>query len=475
MLKLPASGQGFKTIRKHNLLYVDKTKIINEMVSIEGCYFLSRPRRFGKSLLLGTIAALFEGDKELFDGLWIASDAVRYEFKKYPILTITMPSDTDNIKLLNNGIMDELRAAAEKYDLNDVDGPTPAITLKKIVRALVKKTNEKVVVLIDEYDEPIRSQIHNIPQAIKNRDALHSFFYSMRTLADKEMLHFLLVTGVTKFSKASIFSGFNNLNDITMNPAYHSICGFTLEEFDTYFKNYLPGILEYNKSNNFLPSNFTVDNLKDKIIEYYDGYSWDGKRKIINPYTLINFIENKEFQDFWFDSGTPTFLLKYIKQKPHELTSPTSKTLTSIMLNAVEINRINLTSLLFQTGYLTITGRVDANNYSLDFPNHEVSSAFNSQLFQYLTDQDLTDQKNIDTMNELSSQIKRALVNFDSNELANCFSKILTWVKYAEQPKKESYHHAIIYAVLRALSFNITSQFVTSEGVCDFKIEMGSN
>jgi hypothetical protein len=281
MKKLPSSGQTFSIIIQEKLLYVDKTEYIHRLIENGVCYFLSRPRRFGKSLLLGTMKELFLGNRELFTGLWI--DSSDYDFKKYPVIHLSMTGSCNSIEELRGLIVEELKGAAGKNGLA-IEGDIPSNILKSLVRSLKLKTGNKVVVLIDEYDKPILDKINNVPQAVNNREELKDFYSSLKALCDSDDIHFIFITGVTKFAKASVFSGLNNLKDLTLNPEYAGICGFSLFEFEKYFSDYLPGILEYNIYEKVLKPKSTISDLKEKILNYYDGYSWDGKNKVLNPF-----------------------------------------------------------------------------------------------------------------------------------------------------------------------------------------------
>jgi hypothetical protein len=471
MMKLPTEGQSFSRIIDDNLLYVDKTEIVHKIVTKPGCYFLSRPRRFGKSLLLSTIRELYMGDGDLFKGLWIASKAAEYKFDKFPVISIAMTGFSNNENQLINSINTQLLESAKDNGVKEIDGGDPADIATKLIGSLKRKSGKSVVFLIDEYDEPIRSQIDNVVQAEINRDVLHSFYSSLKTAVDQGKIHLLFVTGVTKFAKASIFSAFNNLNDISMNSNYHNICGFSMEEYERYFVNFLPEILEYNKSMKFIPASLKLDAFKNLVLKKYDGYSWDGKQRVINPYTLMKFFEQRELQNYWFFSGSPSFLLKYIKQRPLELTDAELFHLDKNQLEAVDVGNFRLSPLLFQTGYLTIAKRVSVDTYLLKFPNKEVEDGFNSNLLSYLTDK----KENNKEILILREQITNALMTFDSNKLAESFTRILSWITYFEQPEREGFHHAVIFAVLKCLSFRVTSQIVSPEGVIDFLIKMPRN
>ncbi|MDR1164343.1 MAG: AAA family ATPase [Deltaproteobacteria bacterium] len=471
MMELPTKGQSFLQIINGNLLYIDKTELIHKIVITPGCYFLSRPQLFGKSLLLSTISELYKGNKDLFKGLWIASEAVEYKFEKFPVINITMIGDSRNENKLNNTITTRLLESAKYNGVKGIDGEDPADIATKLIGHLNRESAKPVVVLIDEYDDPIRSHIDNALQAEINREVLHTFYSSFKAAMDQGQIQLLFVTGVTKFAKASIFSAFNNLYDISMDPDYHNICGVTMDEFDRYFDCFLPEILEYNKAMKFLSASLKLNVFKQLVLKKYDGYSWDGKRRVINPYTLMNFLQRKALKNYWFSSGSPSFLLKYIKERPLELTDTNLFRLTDKQLDAVKVGNLRLSPLLFQTGYLTVAKRTSAESFLLKFPNKEDEDSFNHNLLSYLTKQD----EDNDEIVNLRKQITDALMNFDANQLANAFTRILSWLTYFEQPEREEFHHAALFAVLKSLSFNVTTHTVSPEGIIDFLIKMPRN
>lgn len=462
------------------MLYVDKTEYIYNLIKPTRCLFLSRPRRFGKSILLGTMVELFKDNRDLFKGLWI--DSSDYKFEKFPVVHLNMSGNFETVELTRNAIVTELKTAAISNGLPDIGGSTPAEILKMLVTTLVQKTGKNVVVLIDEYDEPIRSEINNLDQAQRNRKELHAFYSALKSLSDKSFLHFLFVTGVTKFAQTSVFSVFNNLYDITMTAKYNGICGFTLEEFDSYFEDHLHQILEIFKNESIFPKYSTIDELKTMVLKYYDGYSWDGLDRVLNPFSLIQFFEQKKFAKFWFNSATPTFLYEYIIRHPEDFTTAKEYIFTEEMFSPVEVGQLDLVNLFFQTGYLTIDHAIEGETinvknldqidpersnkkFLLKIPNLEVENALNSQLLKYLTG------KTRYNLNSLVPFIRKALADYDSTLLASALSQILTWVSYQEQPKTEKYHHAIIAIALKAMNFNFTSEISSPEAIFDFKLE----
>jgi hypothetical protein len=461
MLELPHKGQSFRIIREKNLLYVDKTEYIYNIIQNMGCVFLSRPRRFGKSLLLNAMAEVFRGERELFDGLWIGSSD--YDFKRYPVLQLNMAVESRTADVLRDGIRVMLHDEAESYGMDIIDGP-PGGQLMNLVRRLKTASGERVAVLVDEYDAPIQSKIGNPAEANEIRLVLHDFYSGLKTLADRDQLQILFVTGVAKFTQASIFSVFNILDDLTLHPKFNAVCGFTIEEFDAYFGDYLTDVLEHNKAKGYIPSSSTVEDLKGMIKEYYDGYSWDGVTRVFNPFSIVKFLSRKQFNDFWHSTGAPTSLHDFIREYPIEYISSETYPLSTDMLEAVDIEDIELVPLLFQAGYLTIKEEFDSQSYILKGPNIEVNRAFNVHLLAYLTGE------KIHSVRRLASDIRNALISFDPDSLAEGFSKILRWVSHQQHKSLEGIRHAVIFAAMKALQFSVESEVSEADGTFDMKV-----
>jgi len=305
MKKLPLGIQNFREIIKDDYFYVDKTQYIYSLLNDASYYFLSRPRRFGKSLLLDTISEVFKGEKQLFEGLWIFDSD--YVFTKYPVIRL----DMSNISNENPGILKESLSAALKKRANeeelDVQDEISSDLFKHLIEDLYKKYDQRVVVLIDEYDKPILDHLGNLKVAEANRQILRGFYGILKSM--DPYLRFVLITGVSKFIKTSIFSELNNLLDITLTKKYSNICGVTIDDFDQYFRDHI----EYLSALNDFKA---IDNIRDRILAWYDGYSWDGKTKVLNPFSLLSFFKQERFSSFWYASGTPKFLMDLIKKNP---------------------------------------------------------------------------------------------------------------------------------------------------------------
>ncbi|MDR3203825.1 MAG: AAA family ATPase, partial [Deltaproteobacteria bacterium] len=244
-----------------------------------------------------------------------------------------------------------------------------------------ERTKERVAILVDEYEDPIHDAINDLELAKIHRQVLLTFYTSIKALADGDMTHLVYVTGKTKFTQTSIFSSFNNLSDLTLNPDYNAACGFTLEEFETYFSQYLLGMLKYNQSKGFMSATASLEELKNDIINYYDGYSWTGKTRILNPFSLIKMLDLKWLKPYWFDPSTQSFIIELLKRKEREFEFPVNPTMSTNSLSAVDLDNIRLIPILFQMGYLTIEKILKPGEYLLRRPNKEVNEAIESKLF----------------------------------------------------------------------------------------------
>ncbi|MDR2199029.1 MAG: AAA family ATPase [Deltaproteobacteria bacterium] len=306
----------FANIIDRNILYADKTKYIYDLLNAnEKDYFLSRPRRFGKTLLLYTLEELFSGNRERFKGLWI--DASDYDFKKHPVIFFSLSLESRTPDILMANINNDLKTLARKAELELTDA-TPATYFGNLIQALSEKSKSEVVVLIDEYDAPVTRNMAHPEIAQSNADILHDFFATLKKVNVAPLIHFTFVTGITRYALTSMDSGANHLIDISLNPQFAGICGFTLEEFDSLFSERLPDVLASLAAKGEIKENVDIKGLKSKILDWYNGYNWEGPTKVLNPYSIINFFKNTYFDNFWILSGRPGRLSALIKEKPQD-------------------------------------------------------------------------------------------------------------------------------------------------------------
>jgi hypothetical protein len=370
MKNLPIGTQSFETLRSTDCVYVDKTENIYRMVMNGRIYFLSRPRRFGKSLLISTLEALFKGKKELFEGLYIYD---KWDWsQQHPVVridwTLIDHSTPEKIEISLIGYLERL---AQNYQVILTEKSAPNC-FGELIDVLHEKTGQKVVVLIDEYDKPVTSHLFD-SQLDAVRTAVHDFYQVLK--GSDEHLQFLFLTGVSKFSGLSVFSALNHLNDISLHEQFASICGYTQEELENSFPDYLENTAEHLE--------MTKEELLNEIRYWYDGYTWDGKTSIYNPFATLRFFSAQEFTNYWFATGTPTFLIDIIQRRNAANIVLEPFVVDSGTFGGYDPSELEEVPLLFQTGYLTIKRKERFNGiprYTLDVPNSEVREAFSQSL-----------------------------------------------------------------------------------------------
>ena len=374
MLKLPIGIQSFETIRNEGYLYVDKTKYLIDLIDRGKVYFLSRPRRFGKSLTISTFDALFSGKKELFHGLFAEEFFERPNYKTFPVIRLDMSEIVTYLGMedLQNSMLLQAMNAARRHgvELSALAQKNPSMALGELMLLVAEKEKKPAVVLVDEYDKPILDSLHDIEKTAVFRTVLQSFYTQIK--AADERVRFVFITGISKFSKMGIFSAMNNLADISMDERYAAMLGYTEEELTANFGGYVEETavkLEKTKSA-----------LIAEMRSYYDGFSFDGKTRLYNPFSTLNFFNVPSFRNYWFESGTPSFIARYIKDRK----------LTVEQFRGLEVSRDfasypgemeNATEagFLYQSGYLSLRPGI-TDDYSLDYPNYEVLSAMSALL-----------------------------------------------------------------------------------------------
>lgn len=369
----PIGIQNFEKIRTEDFLYVDKTAEIYKLAKEGRYYFLSRPRRFGKSLLVSTMEAYFSGRKELFSGL--AIEKLEAEWKQHPVLHLDLSgvSYTDE-SVLERVLSDKLAKWETLYgavNTSDILG----LRFKEVIEAAYNKTGNQVAILIDEYDKPIIDNLGNEPTLSHLRSTLQGFYSVMKSMDAR--IRFGFLTGVTKIGKMSVFSGLNNLNDISMIPDYVDICGVSETELHEYFDE---SISELSSANEMSKEECYV-----KLKSMYDGYHFcEDSIGIYNPFSLLNTFQNKKFREYWFETGTPGFLVEVMRKTSFDVTTLENQTVDSTLMSNAEAIFENSVPYLFQSGYLTITGYNDMFRlYQLGFPNQEVKNGFLNCLLKY--------------------------------------------------------------------------------------------
>ena len=458
MRKLPLGIQNFRKIREGNYVYVDKTEYIYDLINNASYYFLSRPRRFGKSLLIDTIEETFSGERELFKGLFIYNSD--YDFEKHPVLRLDMSRMSNKSpEALENSLASYLKKRVKEESL-DIDDELPSDILQYLIEGLHDKYGKRVVILIDEYDKPILDHMDDIDVAEANRKVLRGFYGILKPMDSHIRLAF--ITGVSKFTKTSIFSELNNLYDITMTERYSSICGIAIEEMDMYFGEHIKYLASLEAFERY-------DNLQDEILAWYDGYSWDGKSRVINPFSLLSFLMQRRFAGFWYASGTPDFFIKLIKQKPSSFLSLNDLEISERALDNFDIRKMNISPLLFQTGYLTVDStrfRGDSLSYLLKMPNLEVREAFYLNIIAEFT------ETGDDFAESAYWRIKESLETGDLNGMLGVLKSLFASIPYELHVKREAYYHSIFYAVLNLLGFDVKAEVSVSGGRVDAVLEL---
>jgi hypothetical protein len=452
---LPIGILTFRSIREGNFLYVDKTKWIYELVkNQQGVYFLSRPRRFGKSLTLSTLKEIFEGNKKLFQGLWIYN--ADYDWKKYPIIRIDFSGIKAFVKEdLTKGIISYLNSTAREYEI-ELQEENYDQKFRELIQKLSKK--EKIVILIDEYDKPIVDYLTKPELAIEMREILKGFYTIIK--ASDEYIRFVFLTGVSKFSKTGVFSGLNNLNDISMNLKYSAIIGITEEELKNNFKEY---ILDFSNE-----LNISEAQILEKIQHWYNGYCFTGQcERVYNPFSTLLLLENKEFKNYWFETGTPIFLINLAKEKDFTISELPIK-VEENTFTVYDVEQLDVIPLLFQTGYLTLKG-YDPERllYTLDYPNFEVKNAFLQHFVRGFTNRTFRESKLYDLIDSLRDK--------DFENFFLILQSIFANIDYDLHIPQEKYYQTIFYLVFTLVGLRTFAEVKTNIGRIDVVIEDKGN
>jgi hypothetical protein len=441
MRRYPIGIQDFSEMRTGNYLYVDKTSFIERLFFHGKYYFLSRPRRFGKSLFMSALDYLFQGKKELFEGLYLYD---KWDWTKTnPVIKVSFSNIGHKEKGLTRAIDEELAKIAKAYGII-LQEDVISGKFKELVEKLFDGFG-KVVVLIDEYDKPIIDHLgKNTRQAIENREVLKSF-YSILKDADP-FLKLVFITGVSKFSRVSIFSDLNNLIDITTDADFSSICGISQEELE----------------NNFTEELQKFDS--EQIKKWYNGYSWDDGISVYNPFSLLNFFMKGKFKNYWFETGTPTFLINLSKNQ--YLYDFEGIKVEESGLSAYDIENLRLIPLMFQTGYLTIKEPEDMGIYTLSYPNEEVRQSYLNMLADsYIQDPALSGRV-------WANNLYKAIEVGDVDKLQSLFNTVFKSIPYEIwQKENEHFYHAIIHLTFRLLGIYVESQVQTSDGRLDALVQ----
>ena len=452
---LPIGIQTFSRLREDDAYYVDKTRLLLSLIRGGSRYFLSRPRRFGKSLLISTLKELFEGNEPLFEGLYIHGE---WDWsRRYPVVRLDFSiGGFERPERLQEDVKAQLRRIERDARIEPQDD-IPALRFQHLIQELRRRTGERVVVLVDEYDKPILDALEIPDVARANRDFLRGLYATIK--ASDEDIRFAFLTGVSKFSKVNLFSGLNNLDDITLDPRYSSLCGYTDRDIDTVFA----------------PELEDLD--RERIREWYNGYSWLGEERVYNPFDVLLLFSKREFGAWWFQTGTPDFLLRTLVQRGLSSVKLDHMLASAALLDTFDVEHIATEALLFQTGYLTILGKESRHGnvfYRLGYPNREVRQSLNDSLLEYLT----RDASGSMTENRL--RLLDVLGANDFPGLKDLFRSFFAsiphqWHTNNDIARYEGYYASVFYSCFAGLGLDVTVEDSTSHGRLDMAVCFNRN
>lgn len=455
--KLPIGKSTLSNIINDGYIYIDKTPFIENLVDRGTYYFLSRPRRFGKSLFLDTLKQAFLGNKALFTGLHLENN---WDWSmQYPVIHISFAGEVHDVGLLEQNMHNILDRIIKQYFLNEIlSEPLLNTKLLLLIEALSAKFNQQVVILVDEYDKPILDNIEHLENAGYARTLLKSL-YSVIKDCDKD-LKFVFFTGVTKFAKSGIFSNLNNLNDITLDAQYADLCGYTQHDIETKFKSHLSGV--------------DMQELK----RWYNGYNFLGleSQKVYNPFDILLFIsKGKQYDNYWFETGTPTFLIKLLQKNRYYLPDVEGMQVTNSVLSSFDIDNLSIEVLLLQAGYLTIHQSIsnpfdNTVSYQLGYPNHEVRTSLTASLMNYFYN-----DKGV--LSNTQPKIIQALLERDFVLLQKVLHAFFAGIPYNwyvnnNIAEYEGFYSTVLYCLFNSLGVVTIPEDATNKGRIDLTLDV---
>jgi len=458
---LPLAVQDFPQMITGDFVYVDKTRYVYEMAHVpQAYYFLSRPRRFGKTLLVSTLKALFEGRKELFEGLWIENSD--WQWKPHPVIQIDFNGiDATEAVTLEKSLFSILDEIAESHEIS----LKSEILTNKFVELFVelhKKYQEKIVVLVDEYDKPIITHLGQgetgMQIAIENRKVLKKFFGVLKEARVSARLRLAFITGISKFSQVSIFSDLNNLKDLSMHAAYADLLGYTQQELESHFGDWLDEFARLRQT--------TTGEILALLREWYNGHRFTKhETQVYNPFSIINAFSEYDFKNFWFETGTPSFLVHLIREKDYPITQLENLEVPETIFSTYELENLRLEALLFQSGYLTIQG-FDGFLYKLGYPNQEVKTSFISYLYENLIK--IADT----TLKTQYVRLHQYLAQEDYERFIATANAILCAIAYPHiAGQDEHFYHTVFYLMLSASGVLVRTEVLNAHGRMDMAVE----
>ena len=449
--RYPLGIQTFQKIIEENMLYVDKTELIYKLTQSYSYVFLSRPRRFGKSLLVSTLASYFRGEKELFKGL--AMERLEKQWKKHPVIHLSLAS----VKAIEiEGIIDvlnyNLASIEEEYDIPPVTGDLGK-RLKNIIIKCHEKYGEKAVVVLDEYDAPLLNVLHDEQRLAKVRQLMRTLYAPLKDC--DPYLRFVFITGISKFSQLSIFSEINNLKVISMMPEYATLCGFTQQEIEENFQDGIKRLAEKEE--------LTVEQTLDKLRQTYDGYHFAANSPgVYNPYSIINALSDGTFDNYWFSTGTPSFLVEMLRKFHTDISHIDGSEAVATSFDAPTENMKSILPLFYQSGYITIKNfDRKANIFTLGFPNKEVKTGLMDNLYTYYV------APTLDYRDSNIWRISKGLLEDDPETSLQTLQAYLESIPYQDSRFDENHYTQMLYVIFSLLGLHVDSQVRTAKGRLD--------
>ena len=456
-MKLPIGIQDFEKIRTGGYLYIDKTEHIYRLVSEGSYYFLSRPRRFGKSLLISTIKALFQGKRELFKGLAI-DQKEDWDWVEHPVMHLDLNTEKyDSKEKLENLLNDFLVKEEAKYGRQESE-TSLGLRFQGLIQRAYEKTGQRVVILVDEYDKPMLQAIGNKELQDEYRGTLKGFYGALKSMDG--CIRFAMLTGVTKFGKVSVFSDLNNLEDISLLRQYYDICGISDEELLSYFDTEIDHLAEDN--------DMTREECIARLRRMYDGYHFHQKAKgMYNPFSVLNTFKNREFGSYWFETGTPSYLLELLRRHYYDLEEMATSEVTADVLNSIDAESTNPIPVIYQSGYLTIKGYdTEFQMYHLGFPNQEVEEGFIKYLAPFYLDN--REERSVFDIRSFTSDVREGKAEQFLSRLKSLFAS----APYdSVKGDRENHFQNMMWVVFKMMGFYSHTEYHTSNGRIDLLLE----
>ncbi len=449
--RLPIGYQSFANLRNEGCYHVDKTSLIGDMIGNGRFYFLSHPRRFGKSLLVSTLKELFEGNESLFEVLDIHS---RWDWSvKHPVVRLSFGGKVSSPEKLEDSLLSQLYSIEREFNLELPLVKYSSERLRHILYRLHQATGRQAVVLIDEYDRPVLNVLDDLDQARKIRDDLRDVYSILKDA--EEHIRFVFVTGITMFSKTSFSSGLNNLDNISLYPPLASICGYTDQDLDTVFAPELEGLD------------------RDEIREWYNGYSWLGEDKLYNPHDILHLFRKRKFRTHWFRSGQPGYLYRMLLKREAGTMDLENLEVDEEDIVSFEPGSFSIEALLFQSGYLTIVREIEGEDehrviYQLYYPNLEIQRRFNKGFIQHLTGNgQMAEYTGRKLLRHLGENDFPAM----QGQIQTLFSRIPhEWYQGGGLARYESWYASLLYTCFKTMEVAVTAEDSSSHGRSDMVV-----